>query len=273
MLASAVGFVMNRGLLPARTSRVVCFVKGGQKVSVKFTIPKKVSFGQSVALVGSKSGLGSWDPKQRLSLSWHDGHRWTVEAELPVGEQVEYKYVIVNDADVLEWQPGNNLVLKVPDTSTEVVVIDDWNGKHANVQVLKPGEEPLDPLVDDLRDELVHPFSTAELSTDFIELNDSNGSHMASTLELKHVGKVDPPAAWSCGESESEGDSLTTSLSGSSGDEQPDAVATAGEALETLTVKSLKQVAKDIGVPTSGRKVELIARIRAAMARSQDTLV
>lgn len=43
-----------RRLAPSRTSSrvpVVCFVNGGSKAKIKFRIPKKVAFGQSVALV------------------------------------------------------------------------------------------------------------------------------------------------------------------------------------------------------------------------------
>ena len=72
----------------ARTPRspVTCFVNNGNKsAKVKFLIPKKVAFGQTVGLVGSKADLGNWDPNSSLALEWHEGHQWSAEAELPVG--------------------------------------------------------------------------------------------------------------------------------------------------------------------------------------------
>lgn len=61
----------------------VCFAD--KKAKITFTIRKKVSYGQSLGLVGSKQDLGKWDPSRSLELSWSDGHEWKCQAELPVG--------------------------------------------------------------------------------------------------------------------------------------------------------------------------------------------
>ncbi len=48
---------------------------------------------------------------------------------LACSADLEYKYVVVSDGSVVEWQPGMNRSLAVP--ATAVAVYDDWDGmKH-----------------------------------------------------------------------------------------------------------------------------------------------
>lgn len=46
---------------------------------VQFRVPKRVSFGQSLSMVTSKSG---WQPDPCLKMQWSEGDQWNVSAEL-----------------------------------------------------------------------------------------------------------------------------------------------------------------------------------------------
>ncbi|WIA40937.1 hypothetical protein OEZ86_004592 [Tetradesmus obliquus] len=86
-----------------------------QSQRVQFSTQLKLDFGQAVAVLGSCSSLGEWQASRAVQLQWSDGHRWSGTAELPAGEAVQYKYVVLSpDGSVCRWQPGDNLSLEVP---------------------------------------------------------------------------------------------------------------------------------------------------------------
>lgn len=50
-----------------------------------------MEFGESLRLVGSDSVLGSWDVAQGPALQWSDGDVWTLDLEVPAGQQLSFK--------------------------------------------------------------------------------------------------------------------------------------------------------------------------------------
>ena len=82
---------------------------------VRFTCVAKCDFGTSVVVTGSMDALGNWDPMQGLQLEWSEGHAWSADASLPIGEELRVKFVKIVSAtsDVLEWQDGDDIVLTV----------------------------------------------------------------------------------------------------------------------------------------------------------------
>ena len=120
-------------------------------------------FGENVALVGS---FCSWDPAAATPLSWSDGGVWTAETELPVGQEVSYKFIVKGE-DAVTWQPCPNLTLTLADGTKvrpgvatmlasmmhrliaflpalplqTVLVLDDWLGKTHEVQPVEEEEE------------------------------------------------------------------------------------------------------------------------------------
>lgn len=61
---------------PARASAAAGTAK------VQFRLPKRVSFGQSLSIVTSKSG---WKPLPDLRMDWSEGDEWKVSAEVAPG--------------------------------------------------------------------------------------------------------------------------------------------------------------------------------------------
>ncbi|WIA20618.1 hypothetical protein OEZ85_005001 [Tetradesmus obliquus] len=71
-------------------------VAASQSQRVQFSTQLKLDFGQAVAVLGSCSSLGEWQASRAVQLQWSDGHRWSGTAELPAGEAVKYKYVVLS---------------------------------------------------------------------------------------------------------------------------------------------------------------------------------
>lgn len=82
-------------------------------VYVTFWLKYQAEFGQRICVVGNCVGLGMWQHKAAPELQWNDGHMWSVAVEVPAGQVLEYKYVVMqpDGLTALHWQSGNNAVL------------------------------------------------------------------------------------------------------------------------------------------------------------------
>lgn len=91
--------------------RVRAFEEGS--VNVTFTLRKEVCFGQQVLLVGSAEGMGGWQLEGGLPLTWSEGHCWSATVPLPLGADVEFKFVITDPRHAPLWESGVNRSLMV----------------------------------------------------------------------------------------------------------------------------------------------------------------
>ncbi|KAI3430697.1 hypothetical protein D9Q98_005286 [Chlorella vulgaris] len=82
-------------------------------VHVTFTLRKEVCFGQQVVLVGSAEGMGGWQLESGLALTWSEGHCWSATVPLPLGADVEFKFVITDPRHAPLWESGVNRSLMV----------------------------------------------------------------------------------------------------------------------------------------------------------------
>ena len=82
-------------------------------VHVTFWLQYQAEFGQRIGVVGNCVGLGMWSHKAAPEMQWNDGHLWSVAVEVPAGQVLEYKYVVMqpDGLTALHWQSGNNAVL------------------------------------------------------------------------------------------------------------------------------------------------------------------
>eukprot|EP00193_Tetraselmis_chui_P004912 CAMPEP_0177755780 /NCGR_PEP_ID=MMETSP0491_2-20121128/2753_1 /TAXON_ID=63592 /ORGANISM="Tetraselmis chuii, Strain PLY429" /LENGTH=375 /DNA_ID=CAMNT_0019271309 /DNA_START=213 /DNA_END=1340 /DNA_ORIENTATION=- len=139
--ASHAGFRASfrcNGLYARRPMLVVSAASAPGKrsaVPVEFHLPLKVPNGKAAFLVGSCEELGSWSPDDAKQMKRTAGDVWQSTVELPVGEEVEYKYVIVEvkGGSKGRWQKGDNLRVCAEDGGAQVVVTDSWmtnGGEH-----------------------------------------------------------------------------------------------------------------------------------------------
>lgn len=237
---------------PSFSRKVTAFAENAPKANtkkVKFSVKQRIDFGKQIAVVGSKPALGSWDPAAGVHLSWNEDDVWAADVQVPVAEPLELKFVIIDDKKV-HWPPGDNLVLSVPDDVPEVVVEASglWNGASV---VIKP---------------IVAPKEESTAST-------TNGP-----VAIKNEGEINKintvPDASSKGESAIAASSTVPSPAAAA---PPSLISAAAKApvsaiqvpqeLQKLTIPKLKAMATEMGLKTSGKKAELVARIEAALAK------
>eukprot|EP00210_Caulerpa_lentillifera_P004292 g4095.t1 len=106
--------------------------------SVKFSVPVRVDFGDTVKVVGNHPLLGSWNTDEGLELEWSDGHIWEKETNITPGEY-EFKCVIVCARGFPRWEPGPNRVLKVEEGQLGLDVgCKWWNTSMSNIKTVTP---------------------------------------------------------------------------------------------------------------------------------------
>lgn len=98
----------------------------GPTVTVKFVLEKKCKFGQQFHVVGDAPQFGSWNPKAAVPLEWSEGDIWTKEVDVPVGKQIEYKFILIGKRGELLWQPGPNRAFEASGHVASVVVSSEW---------------------------------------------------------------------------------------------------------------------------------------------------
>ncbi|MQL73560.1 hypothetical protein Taro_005920 [Colocasia esculenta] len=99
-------------------------------VRVRFMLQKSCQFGEHFLVVGEHRALGSWNPEKALPLEWSDGHIWVADdVELPVGEEIKYKFILRSLLGKIKWQPGPDKVLQTCESADAIVVTGDWESE------------------------------------------------------------------------------------------------------------------------------------------------
>uniref|UniRef100_A0A0D6QWY9 CBM20 domain-containing protein n=1 Tax=Araucaria cunninghamii TaxID=56994 RepID=A0A0D6QWY9_ARACU len=102
------------------------FEQGLPLVKVKFVLQKKCKFGQQFSVVGDDPQFGTWEPKAAIPLEWSEGDVWTTEVDVPVGKQIEYKFILKGKLGEISWQPGQNQVFETSESVPSMVVSSPW---------------------------------------------------------------------------------------------------------------------------------------------------
>lgn len=102
-------------------------IAGAKLVKVKFVLQKRCEFGQQFFVVGDDELVGAWNPEAALRMEWSEGHIWTTELEVSTGKRIEFKFILVGDEGVLEWQPGPNRVLETVESLSPLELLETWS--------------------------------------------------------------------------------------------------------------------------------------------------
>jgi hypothetical protein len=101
---------------PAATKKAAASV-----VPIGFLTKRRVQYGLELAVVGESDALGAWDPSLAVPLRWCDGDVWAGRADVPVpasasaSVELAYKLIVrAPDGTVVQWQPSDNRVIRVP---------------------------------------------------------------------------------------------------------------------------------------------------------------
>eukprot|EP00873_Tetraselmis_striata_P044934 jgi/Tetstr1/465198/TSEL_009905.t1 len=102
-------------------------------VPVEFKLPTGLPPGKAPVIVGSCEQLGAWKLDGGKQMTRMEGDVWQSTVELPAGQAVEYKYVLVEDGNgQAEWQKGANRAVSVESGVSALRITDGWerNGQH-----------------------------------------------------------------------------------------------------------------------------------------------
>jgi hypothetical protein len=233
----------------ARMGQVVAFQgetiqTGCKAANVKFSVRQKLQFGQHIAVVGSNKVLGQWNPHESLALSWNEGDLWTAEARIETEDPVELKFVIVQPEDVVKWQPGDNVVLAVPEDASEVLVeAGSWESFEIVIKPVNKTETKVQTLV---TEKVPEKKAKAISSVAAPDVARSNILRKAST-----------PATTAASTSPTK---ATASSLSSTATPKLSIVE-----IEKMTIPKIKAIMVKMGLETTGKKSDLIARIRSYM--------
>ncbi|OWM67123.1 hypothetical protein CDL15_Pgr000575 [Punica granatum] len=112
-------------------------------VHVRFQLKKECRFGEQFLLVGDDPIFGSWDPSSAIPMNWSDDNIWTLDLDIPIGRQIQFKFILRGITGIIHWQPDPDRVLKTWETDNTITVYEDW--EDAASQRITEGQPLSDP--------------------------------------------------------------------------------------------------------------------------------
>jgi hypothetical protein len=86
----------TRSLIAKATVQLEASAPPATTVPVSFSVEYMVGFGEGMYVVGNLEQLGSWNVESSLQLEWTEGHVWRGRVEVPVGSELEFKFLKKN---------------------------------------------------------------------------------------------------------------------------------------------------------------------------------
>lgn len=109
-----------------------------RKVHVRFQVQRECQFGEQFLVIGDDPALGSWDPSSAVPLDWSDGHIWSVELDIPIGRDIQFKFILRQRDGEIQWQPDPDRILQIWDTDKTISIYEDW--ENADLQKIMEEE-------------------------------------------------------------------------------------------------------------------------------------
>ena len=75
---------------------------------IYFEIKYDTQMGECISVIGSIDKLGDWKSEKALRLNWNEGNIWTGSFEYKEEKDFEYKFILLNNGYVKEWENGIN---------------------------------------------------------------------------------------------------------------------------------------------------------------------
>lgn len=218
------------------------------KTKVKFAVKQRLQFGTHIAVTGSWS---KWNPTNGVALHWQDDDVWAGEIELPVekpGQQVELKFLVLdNHGHVVEWAPGENVVVVVGDAPEVEIQAEGLDTSKVNIHKVGGGGSGSGSG----STTSATATTDAKPTTTKTKTTENSGTGLDATkFSSNGVASTAPTTATSTPLSaKEEGTPIPSDL-------------------EKMTIASLKVLAGELRVEfkAKGKKADLIAAIRKAIA-------
>jgi glucoamylase len=95
-------------------------------VKVTFNVNATTVPGENIYLVGSVDALQNWAPENALALNADNYPTWSVNVNVPIDTQVQYKYIRKTPpSTAVTWESDPNMALDVP-VGGDVETHDVW---------------------------------------------------------------------------------------------------------------------------------------------------
>ena len=109
--------------------------RGQGSTTVHFKVSAMTNLGDKVVVVGNCNTLGLWEPRNGLVLQTNSTifPTWQVEAAVPTGDVVEYKYVIVGADGEARWETDIDNRMFTPEGTRTVLEDGQFNVETARL--------------------------------------------------------------------------------------------------------------------------------------------
>jgi len=99
---------------------------------IVFQMNYDTKIGEEIGLVGSIKELGLWDQNNMIRMNWNEGNNWktTIDTSFADINSFEYKFVLIEEGIIKEWEKGNNRIFNI--NEIENFVIKYINKKNKN---------------------------------------------------------------------------------------------------------------------------------------------
>ena len=99
---------------------------------IVFQMNYDTKIGEEIGLVGSIKELGLWDQNNMIRMNWNEGNNWktTIDTSFADINSFEYKFVLIEEGIIKEWEKGNNRIFNI--NEIENLVIKYINKKNKN---------------------------------------------------------------------------------------------------------------------------------------------
>ena len=86
----------------------------GDVITINFTLRAKLSYGDSLLVVGDHASLGAWSPDNAVALTWNDDDVWRGAVTVDAATQsVAFKCATRRASGGVEWEGGDNRVIEI----------------------------------------------------------------------------------------------------------------------------------------------------------------
>ena len=183
---------------------------------------------------------------------------------------LEYKLVALDgEGRETEWQLGDNRIVEVAGGAAggkiSIAVEESWEGGEAAVEVRVEEEEvkaaPVVPKPTAAAPVANAPAPAAFVQKPEVPVASAAASSSSAAAAAAAVPKAAAPAPRTWAATPAPAVPVAVAVASSSPSPSPSPSSSPSKALSSLTVPQLKAALKSAGLPTSGKKAELVARL------------
>ena len=96
------------------TSLTLHVAEAPTNVAITFSVTYETVEGQAIYVIGD---FCDWKLAGAFALEWHEGHVWSGSHEFEVGTTINFKFVMVKDGEIKDWEADPNRTLLITEAT------------------------------------------------------------------------------------------------------------------------------------------------------------